>query len=294
MFAPKRIRSAFSIIELMVVLAIIAFLIALLVPAIQKVREAATRTQSTNNLRQIALAFHNFHDANKIFPFNGSDKAVGNIKYTKAAKGNTLASGSWAFQILPYIEQNAIFQDFDKDAQTNKQMRSAGIAIYLCPGRGRPAVETSNGGGAWSDYFLNNYINDPFKADSADNKDMERTFTDITDGTSNTILAGHGNIKKSDYQSAANVAFSSNIYLGGTFGTARAGKATNANKLDNPGGVTLQRDNDMAPDLGSWGGPFQQGALFALCDGSVRMIPYNFGMLNAMLTPNGGEVIQGQ
>jgi len=289
MHAPKGSRPAFSIIELMIVLAVIAFLIALLLPAVQKVREAAMRTQSTNNLKQIALAFHNFHDAHKINPFNGSDKAVGNIKYTKVAKGNTSTSGSWGFQILPYLDQASIFQDFDKNAQVNKQYRGTGLAVFLCPARGRPQVETSNGGGAWSDYYLNNYINDPMKADSADNKDMERTLVGITDGTSNTIFAGHGNIKTSQYLSAADVAFSCNIYLGGTFGTCRAGKATTANKGDNPDGVTLQRDSDKAPDLGSWGGPFQQGAVFAICDGSVRFVSYQFGMLNAMLTPDGGE-----
>ena len=61
---------------------------------IQKVREAAMRTQSINNLKNIALSVHGFHDVNKSMPFNGSDKAVGNVKYPKAAKANTFTSGS--------------------------------------------------------------------------------------------------------------------------------------------------------------------------------------------------------
>jgi prepilin-type N-terminal cleavage/methylation domain-containing protein len=272
-------RRGFGIIELLVVLAIIAFLIALLVPAVQKVREAATRTQSTNNLKQIGLAAHSFHDVNKRLPFNGSDAAVGGVKYTKAAKAQTTTSGSWAFQILPYIEQDAMFRNV---------VRDAGIPTYLCPGRKRPGVEVvKDGGGAWSDYFWNNYLNDAKKAEKPDNPDSKGSLVGITDGTSNTILVGHGNINIDQYQAKANVTLCSNIFNGGTTGTIRAGK----NGAANPAGVTLQRDSKKAPDLGSWGGPFQGGALFTLCDGSVRFVTYSFNDLNALLTPTGGEVI---
>jgi type II secretory pathway pseudopilin PulG len=275
---PLTLRRGIGIIELLVVLAIIAFLIALLVPAVQKVREAAQRTQSTNNLKQIGLAMHNFHDSNKYMPFNGSDKAVNGVKYTKAAKGDTLSSGSWAFQILPYIEQAPMYKDVD---------RKSAVPVYLCPGRGRPGVETSNGGGAWTDYFWNNYLNDPKAAEKPDNPDKQLTLVGITDGTSNTILVGHGNIDISQYKSVADVKMSSNIFGGGTTGTIRAGK----NGVANPAGVTLQRDSKNAPDLGSWGGPFQGGGVFAFCDGSVRTISYSFENLNAMLTPTGGEAV---
>jgi prepilin-type N-terminal cleavage/methylation domain-containing protein len=271
-------RSGFGIIELLVVLAIIAFLIALLVPAVQKVREAAMRTQSMNNLKQIGLAAHNFHDVNKRFPFNGSDKAAGNVKYTKAAKDGTATSGSWGFQILPYIEQGPIY---------TKINREAAVITYLCPGRGRPGVETSNGGGAWSDYFWNNYLNDDKAAEKPDNADKRNSLIRITDGTSNTVLCGHGNISIDQYKDKADVKMCSNIFNGGTTGTIRAGK----NGAVNPAGVTLQRDSKKAPDLGSWGGPFPNGALIGICDGSVRMISYNAETFNAMLTPNGGEVV---
>jgi type II secretory pathway pseudopilin PulG len=275
-------RSAFGLIELLVIIAIIAILIALLVPAVQKVREAAMRTQSMNNLKQIGLAFHNFHDGNGRLPFNGSNSAVGNVKYSAEAKDGKTESGSWAFQILPYIEQLQLF---------NNVTRDAGIAIYLCPARGRPLVETSNGGGAWTDYFYNNYINNALEATKTSSADKQRRFNDITDGTSNTIMIGHGNIRTSQYKANADVTLSSNIFKGGTSGTARAGNSTTKDQPSNPGGVTLSRDSDKAPVLGSWGGPFAGGALMAYADGSVRFMSYSVENFSAYLTPAGGEVI---
>ena len=273
-------RKAFGMIELLVVIAIIAFLIALLVPAVQKVREAATRTQSINNLKQIILSFHSFHDANKLLPFNGSDTAVGNTKYSAAAKGQNRNSGSWAFQILPYIDQNPIFQKPEDG-------RKVGLAVYMCPARGRPQVETSNGGGPWTDYFYNNYLNNSKKADKADASDSKTTMVGITDGTSNTIFVGHGNIRTSQYKDDANVTLSTNIFMGGTTGTMRAGKAGESD----PAGVTLERDADEAPGIGSWGGPLPQGALMGMGDGTVRLFPYGMKSFSAFLTPRGNEVV---
>ena len=273
-----RKRPAFGMIEMMVILAIIAFLIALLVPAVQRVREAAGRTQSMNNLKHIGLACHSFHDTYKHLPFNGSDTAVNNVRYTKAAKGNTVTSGTWAFQILPYIDQTAMFENVD---------RKSGVNAYMCPARGRPKLETSNGGGAWTDYFYNNYLNDPLNAEKPDNADKKRRLVGISDGASNTIMVGHGNINITQYKAEADVTLSSNIFNGGTTGTMRAGK----NGAANPAGVTLQRDSENAPGIGSWGGPFPQGGLFAFCDGTVRLISYSFNDLNALLTPTGNEVV---
>jgi type II secretory pathway pseudopilin PulG len=272
-------RHGFGMIELLVIIAIIAILLALLLPAVQQVRLAAARTQSTNNLKQIGLAFHSYLDTYRQLPFNGSDTAVNNVKYSAIAKGNDTNSGSWAFQILPFVDQAALFKDPD---------RSAAIPTYLCPGRGRPGVEIAkDGGGAWTDYFYNNYLNDPMQADKPNAPFKKTGLVDITDGTSNTIMVGHGNIKTSQYKDASNVAFSSNIFNGGTAGTTRSGNAGAAN----PGGVTLQRDSDKAPTIGSWGGPFSNGALMGFCDGSVRTISYSFESLGAVLTPAGGEVV---
>jgi uncharacterized Zn finger protein (UPF0148 family) len=250
---------------------VVLILIALLVPAVQKVREAAARVQSINNLKQITLAAHNFQDAHKRLPFNGTGKAI----------GGDPNSGSWAFQILPYIDQAPMFQQPDVG-------RNTGIPTYLCPGRARPAFET--GGGPWSDYFYNNYLNDPKQASKPNAPCLNRSLVGargITDGSSLTIIFGHGNINTGQYGNNANVTLSSNILIGGTTGTMRSGNDGESA----PTGVTLQRDSANNPAIGSWGGPFAQGGLMAMADGTVRMFPYTTGNFSSFLTPTGGEAV---
>ena len=112
----------FTLIELLVVIAIIALLIALLLPAVQAAREAARRTRCTNNLKQVGLAFLNFHDVNLGFP---------------PARTVTPASYGWAVRLLPYLEQRATADAFNLagnfyDAANSTAVGSV-ISTFLCP-----------------------------------------------------------------------------------------------------------------------------------------------------------------
>ena len=120
-----RNRRGFTLIELLVVIAIIAILIALLVPAVQKVREAAARLQCQNNLKQIALACHGYHDARKMLP-NSFDANTGL---------------SWHVLILPYIDQDPLHRQFDFTTVNNTHTSAARndpfglvkLPVYQCP-----------------------------------------------------------------------------------------------------------------------------------------------------------------
>lgn len=279
-----------------------ALIVGLTLPAINKVNQAAAQTQSVNNLKQIGLAMQSFHDTNKRVPFNGiapgaKFTAPGSvITYHGNAVTDMSSSGSWLFQIAPYCDQQAIFHLSGKaDNDTvPEHFKNIGVSTFLCPGRGRPQFES--GKGPWSDYFINNYVNtsgNQTSSDKPDNQDVKRTLIGITDGSSNTIFAGHGFISTNDYRRSTAVFGSSNIFTGGTQGTMRGGpKATQPWIGPN---VTMQRDGLNAINLtsGGWGGPFPNGALMAWCDATVRMVPYstNPNVLGAYLTPTNGETV---
>jgi len=201
----------FTLIELLVVIAIIAILIALLLPAVQQAREAARRTQCKNNLKQLGIALHNYHDTHSVLPpfkiyANGTDCPGGPDGWTNTG------GWSWRVMILPFIEQSAMYNKIDFvnhhsqggcPGSTNSwgTFNNTPIPGYLCPsdptsvsdgtstGANYAAVVSAsaqcklNGGGSGT--IPSNRLEAVFQMSSG--APVRVTLTDIKDGTSNTI-----------------------------------------------------------------------------------------------------------
>ena len=195
---PRARRLAFTLVELLVVIAIIAILIGLLLPAVQKVRAAAARSSCSNNLHQIALAMHMYHDANLVLPTG----------WVTAPNGAVAPSPGWAWGtlILPYIEQENLYSVLNPDLSgvntvtfTAAQIAAMQdpIKTYICPGDSNnttlnPNYNTYASGGtnlgniAKTNYVVNRSLVGP----NGNNQPVNQTIQGIPDGSSNTIMVG--------------------------------------------------------------------------------------------------------
>jgi prepilin-type N-terminal cleavage/methylation domain-containing protein/prepilin-type processing-associated H-X9-DG protein len=191
-------RRAFTLIELLVVIAIIAILIALLVPAVQKVREAAARVQCQNNLKQIGLACHNYHGAQKCLPpgYLASGPYIDGTNDTSPGWG-------WAAFLLPFLDQDPIYRQLNLNSPVqNSPAIQTMIAVYFCPSdapSSGPFAVTDATGTAIALAAPSSYAATvgPDASDVADPtglgvfyRNSRTRLTDITDGTSQTVMAG--------------------------------------------------------------------------------------------------------
>jgi prepilin-type N-terminal cleavage/methylation domain-containing protein/prepilin-type processing-associated H-X9-DG protein len=200
----KRRTRAFTLVELLVVIAIIGILIALLLPAVQAAREAARRSQCTNNIKQLALAVHNYHDTYKRFP-------TGSQKFTtgQGASVDNIGQFSWIVRILPYIEGVSLHDQVDyrwgdtswATGGTPHPTRAAGVfahplSVVLCPSDDMdPTTGGAHGGFApnnmvgcsGSDMYFKATNNGPNNRRGVFEKNFWPSFASVLDGTSNTV-----------------------------------------------------------------------------------------------------------
>jgi prepilin-type N-terminal cleavage/methylation domain-containing protein/prepilin-type processing-associated H-X9-DG protein len=309
-------RRGFTLIELLVVIAIIAVLIALLVPAVQKVREAASRTQCVNNLKQIALAAQNYHDAHKRFPAGGHLPVF-------VGPRPTGGSNVWV-ELLPYFEHANLQGQWDPfDNRKNiggPNCTSAQVCpIMVCPSDALPqmvvqSVMTSAlPAWCWGFYGMSSYggnggtrtvlvgLPPAFPTMSREGIfyiDSAVRFTDISDGASNTLFFGERYHRDPQYNVQLPIVFAGHspieewgmwLYVGnqGVSGHTLLSTPVPINYAVPIGGDTLALENRAC----AFGSGHPGGANFAFADGHVKFLSESMPLLTlqALSTRSGGE-----
>lgn len=254
----KRWRG-FTLIELLVVIAIIAILIGLLLPAVQKVRQAAALTQGLNNLKQIGIAGQLYHDSFKRLPDCGLTNGPPN-------------QWCWAFQMLPFIEQTNVYNTVNtwytsfvvngggSQYGGASPVPGVGIKTYLDPARNHTPFSSSgsdNGGpdGPHTDYALNSTSFGSFG--------NSPSLSAMPAGTSNVIFVGEKAMDPNNYSNTSGNNWDENIFEGGYGGIYRG----DAGLLQDAVGINYGNE---------WGSPFPAGVPFAFCDGHTTVISYTY------------------
>ena len=287
-------RRGFTLIELLVVIAIIAILIALLLPAVQQAREAARRTQCKNNLKQIGLALHNYHDTFQKLP-------PGWIGLTSGAPDIYGMNGwGWASRILPQLEQSNLSSQLNwnirMDAPASAVQRSLVLPFYRCPSDSSPdrwTIQDENGVNL-VELATANYVGVFGKSDidgcydtpgipcvgeGAFYQNSRIAFRDFTDGLSQSFIVGeHRTRNDSGFKWNSTWA---GVVAGGDDAIVRIL------------GTTDHTPNAPANHIDDFNSQHIGGAQFVLGDGAVRFISTNIdlGVYQALATIQGGEVV---
>ncbi|MDY0170113.1 MAG: DUF1559 domain-containing protein [Thermoguttaceae bacterium] len=255
-----RRESGFTLVELLVVIAIIGILIALLLPAVQAAREAARRMQCTNNLKQIGLAMHTYHDSLRIFPPG----------CVLSSRGHT-----WYTFVLPFMEQRALYDALAPRGQTIPASASAGesplktqLSMFRCPSDSGDAVNKWYGNYPTANYVASRTM---FNAPGNSMKwPLCIRIAQITDGLSNTLLVSERGLFD---RSTAGI-------WSGWITTAGSFNFSSTRPINTPY-QPLDQPVNVSPGGDPWYSRFTVtsrhpgGANFAFCDGSVHFISEN-------------------
>jgi len=284
---PLRQRG-FTLIELLVVIAIIAILIALLLPAVQQAREAARRTQCRNNLKQIGLALHNYHDQFRLFP-------PGYITADVSAPQNANPGFAWGTMLLANLDVGPLYNHFDYNDVAadphNLEHGQTQLTVFRCPSDPGPPLFTttvSNDGVAVT-LATSNYAAmfgygsvtaNPDRGTGIFYRNSSTRIRDITDGTSNTFAVGERNFKLGRTAwFAAIEGYDTNAGMSGVMALMREGPAALVlGHVGQPAMGSMPAMNHTAnntPHIVNYGSLHEGGTFFLLCDGSVRFVSEN-------------------